>query len=274
MAIGQRTKLTPQLQKCICALIRDKGAYPEVAAVACGISHATFYEWMARGRVKSSNTPGDNGGSSIEPGTHGRGDPKGLYAAFADAIKKADADLEVDMVEDAKAKALTSKNPLASIIFLSRRMRERWSEQVNIGAAAGREAVVSMERIKEAWDTPEIVEGEYKVIEEGQPKLEAVNPEANGSQMSPSTNQSEATGFHVPPADYEGPDQDASIDDDDDESDATPDETSPPMPTSTAHARQSTNNDDRLPTFYEAPTSIPTPVEIVERKSEESKRDD
>ena len=42
MAIGQRTKLTPELQDAICALIRDKGSYPEVAAVACGITHTTF----------------------------------------------------------------------------------------------------------------------------------------------------------------------------------------------------------------------------------------
>ena len=202
MAIGQRTKLTPELQDAICALIRDKGSYPEVAAAACGISHTTFYEWMARGRVRSSSTtPGS--AEPVEPGTRGLGDPQGLYADFADAINKANADLEVVLVTDALKKSRESKNPLSPVILLSRRFRERWSEQIQV-ASAGREAVDSMERIKEAWDTPEVVDGEYAELPGDQepPKLEACNPEATESHNSYSTNPSEANsdlGFHLPP---------------------------------------------------------------------------
>lgn len=270
MALGQRTKLTPELQDAICALIRDKGAYPSVAAVACGIAEATFYEWLARGRVnKSSNSsstsPDGNGpGTAVEvtePGTHGRGDPLGLYARFADAIKKAEADLEVEVVEDAKGKMKDSKSPLAPIIFLSRRFRERWAEQVTV-AAAGKEAVASMERIKAAWDAPEVVDGEYREVPEGtRPQL--VPGEASGTQNCSFANQSEASldlGFHVPPPDLPD-DPDAETDPDADaESEAEPESGVPTV-------------NMRPPTSLSPPGSLEgTPVEGSKTKSEQENK--
>ena len=216
MALGRRTDCTPELTERICALIRDKGAYPEVAAVACGISRGTFYEWLARGRVRSSNS------STPEPGTHGRGDPQGVYAEFADAINKANADLEVAVIVDARAKYKRSRNPLGPIIFASRRFRERWSEQIQV-ANAGQAAVASMERIKEAWDAPEIVDGEYTELSDQESRTKLENGEstdytqsqivANGSDNCALANQSEANAavaaFHVPPPDA---DIDAELD--------------------------------------------------------------
>ena len=195
--------LTPDLQERICALIRDKGMYPSRAAVACGISESTFYELLARGR------PGNNGQGississnsspeAVAPGTRGRGDDVGLYAEFAEVINKADADLEVMVITDAVAKFKKSKNPLAPIIFASRRFRERWSEQIQV-TAAGKEALASMERLKAAWDAPEVVDGVYTELPDDgtRPKL----PEATGSENKALPNQSEAKGFHVPPPD-------------------------------------------------------------------------
>lgn len=243
--------------------------YLEPAAAACGVAHATLYEWLARGRVKSSNsTPGDNGDpKGIEPGTRGLGDSEGLYADFVDAINKAEALLELGLTTDAMAKSKKSKNPLAPIIVLSRRFRDRWSEQIQV-ASAGREAIASMERIKAAWDTPEVVEGEYKVLEDGAAKLKAVNPEANDSQMRHSPNLSEAkihqdeqsppgqiqnyngseqgvSGFHLPPADLvpdtEPDTEDADQDEQEPDTNQPPNDIDRPAPDSTAHARQSNN---------------------------------
>ena len=49
-----------------------------------------------------------------------------------------------------------------------------------------------MERIKAAWDSPEIVEGEYEVLEDGPAKLEAGQVEAGGTHNRHYANQSEA----------------------------------------------------------------------------------
>lgn len=194
MAIGRRTDLTPELQERICKLIRDNGMYLEPAAAACGVAHATLYEWLARGRSSSSNSRGGLG-EAVEPGTHGRGDPDGLYADFADAINKAEGELEVMAVSAAVKKFKKSRNPLAPIIFLSRRFRDRWSEQIQL-ADAGREVMATMERYKAAWDAPEVVDGECRVIEGGTmtPALEAAT-----SNNDHSANLSEASGFHLPP---------------------------------------------------------------------------
>jgi len=259
MAIGRRTDLTPELQDKICALIRDQGMYPSRAAIASGITEATFYEWLARGRVRANTPVGKEVDITyIEPGTRGRGDDVGLYAEFAEAINKADADLEVVAVSDAVTKFKKSNNPLAPIIFLSRRFRDRWSEQIQV-AAAGKEAVASMEKIKAAWDEPgEITEGEYRELPE-HPKLEAGDPEATGSQKCSYANQSEATGFHLPPVDYIEPDTDNTTDMDITETDDQ-------------QATPNNNNDiEGLPPLSTTPTTIPTPAEISNIKSEEGR---
>jgi hypothetical protein len=46
--MGRRSKLTPELQDKICALIRG-GNYMHHAAAACGISKTAMHEWIAKG---------------------------------------------------------------------------------------------------------------------------------------------------------------------------------------------------------------------------------
>jgi len=298
MAIGRRTDLTPELQERICKLISDNGMYPAQAALVCGISERTFYEWLARGRVVDNSSNGNR-----EPGTRGLGDTNGVYGQFAQAIKKADAKLELSLVTDALGKARKSKNPLAPVILLSRRFRERWSEQIQV-ASAGKEAVVSMERIKEAWDAPEIVEGEYAVLETGAaPKLEVGKVVADSSQKCSLTNldtnepteaDDPVASFHALPADFDDPEyiendvleneniepnanhtqlrrlineRREAIEDTDTDQAKTPDNIDRPA----ADARQPAENerqlDEGLPPFTKDIPTTPTPVEISEVKS-------
>jgi transposase len=49
---GRKTLLTPELQDQIVELIR-LGNYAQDAAGACGISEATYYNWLDRGKVEA-----------------------------------------------------------------------------------------------------------------------------------------------------------------------------------------------------------------------------
>jgi hypothetical protein len=69
---GRRPLLTPQLQRDICAYIRQ-GAFPEVAAEAAGLPRALFRTWLKRG----------------EKGARKR------YRAFAAAVRQAAAHARV-----------------------------------------------------------------------------------------------------------------------------------------------------------------------------------
>lgn len=71
---GRPTKLTADLQKAICAMLR-KGLPFELACEANGVHRATGYEWRKRGEGRDKNR------KSAEN-----------YARFADACRKAKAD--------------------------------------------------------------------------------------------------------------------------------------------------------------------------------------
>jgi hypothetical protein len=102
--MGRPTDLTPTLQKKIVAMIRD-GVSPEIAAVAAGISRATYYAWRARGREESA----------------------GPYLDFLDAVEKAIAECEARAVH-VVAKAF-GKNWQAAMTLMERRFPDRWSRR-------------------------------------------------------------------------------------------------------------------------------------------------
>lgn len=107
--IGRQTKLTPQVRAAICQRIAA-GNHKNVAAVSCGVDPATFYEWIARGEGRDpdrAQTP--------------------LYADFAEAVKKAEADAEVRnvaLIEQAAGKEWT-----AAAWWLERKFPERWAKK-------------------------------------------------------------------------------------------------------------------------------------------------
>ena len=104
--IGRKPKLTPQVQEKICSAIRA-GNYAVVAAAYGGICKTTFYKWL------------DLGEKGREP-----------YVAFADAIKKADADDETRSVAIIADAARTQWQ--AAAWHLERKHKERWARQERV----------------------------------------------------------------------------------------------------------------------------------------------
>ncbi|MCH9647761.1 MAG: hypothetical protein K0U98_05950 [Deltaproteobacteria bacterium] len=101
---GRRTKLTPEVQTKIVTAIRA-GNYACVAAEYAGITEATFYGWLRRGR---------------EAG-------KGIYFEFLQSVKGAEREAEV------RAVALVQKhmegNWTAAMTFLERKFPQRWGRR-------------------------------------------------------------------------------------------------------------------------------------------------
>lgn len=98
---GRKTLLTPQLSHDICTSM-EMGNYPEIAALANGISVATLYGWLKKGTEEKR-----------EP-----------YLSFAENFKKAEATAEQSAVIHIRAQM--PKNWTAAMTFLERRHRTRW----------------------------------------------------------------------------------------------------------------------------------------------------
>ncbi len=109
MALGRPTKLTPDVQTEIVKRV-GMGVSPEVAAQTQGINRATYYEWMARGRVGAGDET-----------TH-RSQP---FADFHDAVKAADADAEAHCL--GVIRVATNDSWQAAAWWLERKHPERWS---------------------------------------------------------------------------------------------------------------------------------------------------
>ena len=101
---GRHTKLTPELQQKLVELIAA-GNYVVTACRYVGISDDTYARWRERGRTEAT----------------------GIYAEFAAAITRAEAQAE------ARAVALVAKaipdDWRAGAHFLERRYADRWGRQ-------------------------------------------------------------------------------------------------------------------------------------------------
>ncbi|KKL63819.1 hypothetical protein LCGC14_2171240, partial [marine sediment metagenome] len=85
--------------------------YITTACQAVGISTPSYYEWLSKGERDF-----DGGVDSI-------------YAAFFNAIKRAEAQAELNMVDVVREAAVVKREWLPAMTHLSRRHRERWSER-------------------------------------------------------------------------------------------------------------------------------------------------
>lgn len=88
------------------------GNYLEVACRFAGITHATLYTWIERG--KNGRQP---------------------YKDFLDAFEQAQAQAEVAAV--AQLRAHGRDNPAAIMNFLERRFPKRWGRQIQIAGEGG-----------------------------------------------------------------------------------------------------------------------------------------
>lgn len=106
--MGRRTKLTPTIQETIVRALR-LGMYQREAAQAAGIGDSTYFEWLQRGEQQKS----------------------GVYAEFADAVKKAMAEGEQALLARIQMSANEGTWQAAAWI-LERRYRERWGRSVEV----------------------------------------------------------------------------------------------------------------------------------------------
>ena len=122
---GRPTKLTPRIQKAICATIA-KGNYPSVAAEFHGVAKSTFCSWMAKGRKSRS----------------------GPFREFLDAVKKAVAKAEVNSRNAIHATA--KKNWHAHAMLLERKIADRWARRDRLEVAKLSDKIKALEREQRA----------------------------------------------------------------------------------------------------------------------------
>jgi len=89
---GRKTKLTPEMQERIYTFIRA-GNYIITACQACGIGQKTYENWMNRGAKES----------------------EGIYHDFYEAIKKAEAEAELESINRIR-KAAAGGSPIKRTI--------------------------------------------------------------------------------------------------------------------------------------------------------------
>ena len=158
---GVKTKLTPELQTRICDYI-SKGNYIETSCQACGIDKAQYYRWLEKGAKEEK-------------------DGGGIYCNFRNAIKKADATGEVEIISymlDAAKKG--PEHWMAAARIAEARWGDRWARvqrgTLNVDVTHNVVSLAELARKHDSAqlatgdsvalnDSPEI-EGEFKEIEE------------------------------------------------------------------------------------------------------------
>jgi len=131
--MGRKSKLTPEVQdKVILAL--HGGNYFNTACRYAGISPGTGWSWIERGEAENPKRP-----------------RKDIYVLFANAIREAEAKIEVDMV--AQWQAQMPEDWRAVQMFLERRYPDRWGRkerQEHVGAGGSPIALTFADLVREA----------------------------------------------------------------------------------------------------------------------------
>lgn len=111
--MARPTKLSDEVRDRIVQALRA-GNYAEAACQSAGISPSTFYRWMERGERD-----------------------EGIYRAFREAVKRAEADAEVHAV--AVLRKAMGGDWRAAVAYLERRHPTRWrrGETRELTGAAG-----------------------------------------------------------------------------------------------------------------------------------------
>lgn len=117
----RRTALTPAVSKALCEATREGYTLTQAAAVV-GVAPATVREWIRRGE-------GEDDREGTEP-----------YATFATAIRRARAEVEVEMLESIQ-QAADAGQWRAAAWYLERSHPERWgrgAQRIQVRNVGGR----------------------------------------------------------------------------------------------------------------------------------------
>lgn len=116
--MGRPSKLTDAIRDAIAGAVR-RGVHINVAAAKAGISTATYRNWMVRGEL-AHEQDGDIEEREVP------------YLAFFEAITRAQAENEAELVEEVRTAYDAEGNPKESKWFLERRYPERWGAKLKI----------------------------------------------------------------------------------------------------------------------------------------------
>ena len=108
--MGRSSSLTLEIQEAIVEAMRS-GNYAKAACQQAGVSYNTYKTWMQRG-----------------DGAHARLPATPEYTAFADAVHKAEAECETNVVSWIFGKL--KGDPALAMKFLSLRFPERWGARL------------------------------------------------------------------------------------------------------------------------------------------------
>jgi len=115
-------QVDPDLQGKIVEYVKC-GAFPERAAIACGVSERTHYAWMSRGRDELARREADEKPNDNEQ----------MYVDYAQAIERGVAEAEMMLMETALKGGPAGT---ASMNILERRFRERWGAKATVAGGA------------------------------------------------------------------------------------------------------------------------------------------
>lgn len=116
MSRPRKLVIDPSLHSTIVAAVR-RGARPELAAVAAGVSASSHYAWQAKGLEERERRE-----SGKKPRVTWQ-----VFLDYADAIEQAVAQAELDLLDDVRE---GGEGWQASLAILERRFRGAWSPKV------------------------------------------------------------------------------------------------------------------------------------------------
>ena len=115
MPAGRNTKLTPETTEKICKALRE-GNTRRVSAILGGIGESTFYDWLERADPKHDNF-----------------DER--YAEFSEAVARAEAEYEAEMVEVIRRDARNHPKGngfQAAFRWLEKRKPQDWGDKSQV----------------------------------------------------------------------------------------------------------------------------------------------
>ena len=133
--MGRKSKLTLGVQTKICDALQG-GNYFNTACRYAGVAPSTGWEWLDRGEKERPR--------------RGRGD---IYAQFAEAIRAAEAETEIELVKDWKAQMGEDWRSIQT--FLERRYPDTWGRKERrelVGEGGGPVVIDLFQLLKEATD--------------------------------------------------------------------------------------------------------------------------
>lgn len=134
---GRPTKCTPALIEKAEKLMAE-GHYAVTVANALGIGERTWYDWLSWADDPEKDE---------------------IYSQFSQAIARAETEAELEAVRDLRAHAHGKDGVRATVEFLKRRYRDRWSEKTEVEHSGNAEAPIALTADEKLTRLADLLEG-------------------------------------------------------------------------------------------------------------------